>query len=72
MNKKSYKAITPTLGIDRKTVKIEPEPESNWVINANLTKAQFVEAYKLLGTGMKARRVALKFGIHKNKIRRIL
>lgn len=46
-------------------------PQPKWNIDADLNETQFAEACNLLDSGMKARKVALKFGIHKNKIRRI-
>ena len=49
----------------------KPTPQPKWNIAADLNETQFAEACDLLDSGMKVRKVALKFGIHKNKIRRI-
>lgn len=45
-------------------------PQPKWIIDADLNEVQLGEAYELLDSGMKVRRVALKLGVHKNKIRR--
>ena len=47
------------------------KPQPKWDIDADLNETQFAEACNLLDSGMKVRKVALKFGIHKNKIKRI-
>ena len=71
-NNKNYIKKDKTPFGKKETGMAKPLPQPKWNIDADLTKAQFVEACKLLEAGMKVRRVALKFGIHKNKIRRIL
>ena len=47
--------------------KLQPK----WIIDADLNETQFAEACNLLDSGMKVRKVALRFGIHRNKIKRI-
>ena len=47
------------------------KPQPKWDIDADLNETQFAEACELLDSGMKVRRVALRLGIHRNKIKRI-
>ena len=80
-NKKSYKTTKkPVLKAGEKEVEITtieaPKPKetkttqpSKWVIDAELTMEQYDGAIKLLESGMKPRKVAAHFGIHRSKIR---
>ena len=52
--------------ISDKTIKAQLP---KWIIDADLTMAQYDGAIKLLKSGMKLRKVAALFGIHRSKIR---
>ena len=70
MNNKNYTKKDKTTFGKKEVGMAKITPQLKWNIDADLTKVQFAEACELLNSGMKVRRVALKFGIHKNKIRR--
>lgn len=43
--------------------------QSKWIIDADLSNSQLEEAFKMLESGMKPRKVAFYFGFHRSKIR---
>ena len=53
----------------KKTEKDYEISQPKWIIEGNFTDEQLKEAYRLLDSGVKIRKVALRLNIHRSKIR---
>jgi len=73
MYKKTYKTTKSALEVGEEPVKIKTEVKKPiWIIDGEFAGEELEEAHKLLEKGVKPRKVALRLGIHKSKIRRVI